>query len=147
MTTATGVVGLSPGADQGVVVTAGAAGTVNGDDAGMIRCSSVRSLPGAGMTLAAIACRCDRSIRCRVVTGNAAVMLFDVRSVDEVDVVDGFGVTAATFGLQSHQTGVVLGGMGAEVSGDTTVTLIAVTSCRTGQLGGRAVTEIGRAHV
>ena len=62
MAAGAGIVGLGPGTDQGVVVTAGAAGTGNGDDTGMIRCGGVRSLPGAGMTLAAIASRCGRSI-------------------------------------------------------------------------------------
>ena len=74
------------------------------------------------MTLAAITGRCDRSVACRVMTGSTAVMLLVVRAIDKVGVIDGLGMTAVTFGLQRDQGGVVLGGVGAEVTGDTTVT-------------------------
>ena len=51
------------------------------------------------MTLAAIASRGNRSIRCRVVAGGAAVMLLDVRCIDEVRVIHRHGMAGATFCL------------------------------------------------
>ena len=51
-------------------------------------------------------------------------------------------VTAGTTGRLGHQAGVVIGGVGGEVGGDTTVTLRTVPCCRAGQLGGRVVTDV-----
>ena len=94
------------------------------------------------VTLAAVTGRGRRSVGGRTVTNCTAVVLFDICSVDEVDVIDGGAVTAVTFGLQRHQAGVVLGAMGGEVAGDITVTLRTVTCCRAGQLGDAVVTGV-----
>ena len=75
------------------------------------------------VTLAAVTGRCRWSVGGGTVTNCTAVVLLDICSVDEVDVINGGCVTAVTFALQCHQAGVVLGGMGCEVRGDPTVTL------------------------
>ena len=105
------------------------------------------------MTLAAIASQGDSRVGGRVMTGAARIMLLDVRRVDEVRVIDGLGMTAVTFGLQRDQGGVVLGGVGAEVTGDTTVTRATVVDrdadrAISGMTGGTGVmlAVVGRIH-
>jgi len=88
------------------------------------------------MTLAAIASRCDRSIRRRVMAGGTAVMLLVVRAIDEVRIIDRGGMAAAAFDLQRDLGGVILCRMRREVAHDTRMALAAIA--------GRCDRSVGR---
>jgi len=87
------------------------------------------------VTLATVTGRLNRGIGDRVVTGGAAVVLGVVQRIDEVQVIDGGAVTAGAAGCLGHLGGVILGCVGAEVTGHTCVTLATVTGRLNRQLG------------
>ena len=130
-----------------------AVGQVSGPKSHCVTMRMVVEVVGR-MTLAAIAGRCDRSIRRRVMAGGTAVMLLVVRAIDEVRIIDRCGMAAAAFGLLRDLGRMVLRRVRRKVTNHTRVTLAAIASrCdrsvgRRVMAGGAAVMlqVVGRIH-
>ena len=75
-------------------------------------------------------------------TGRTIIVLQVIGNVNKVCVVDCCAVTVHTPGRRGDLSRVILGCMGAEITGDTAVTLATITGSRTGQLGGVVVTDV-----
>ena len=75
------------------------------------------------MTLATVARRCYRSIRCRIMTGCTGIMLLGVRSIYKVSVINRLAMAAATFCLQRYLGRMILSCMRRKVARYAAMTL------------------------
>ena len=125
MAAGAGIVGLGRGADQGIVVTARATGTGDGDDPCMVRGGSVQPAPVSAVTGGAVAAGGEVLAHCAALQGAVGAMA--VRTVLQVRLRSGADqgvvVAARTVGRgHLNQRSVVrgVGGMRSPPSGGVT---------------------------
>ena len=136
-----GALDFSPGRYDMAFTARRAVGQVSGPKSNCVTVRMAVEVVGR-VTLAAIASRCGRSVRCGVVAGRTAVVLLDVRAIDEVRIIDRCGMAAVTFGLQRDLGGVILCRMRRKITCDAAMTLRTVTRCGARQLGPGVMADI-----